>query len=203
MSIDALVSLLEAHPYLLLFPLVMVEGPLATICAGVLVSAGLARWAPAFILVVAADLAGDTLYYLLGRSGRRPGASRLLARLGLDEERLATLEESFDRNGAKALAGAKIADFAAIPTLAAAGLLGMNYKRFLAWDLAVTIPKSAALIALGFFFGQQALHFADYLDVGSAAFLALIPVAVVVAFFVVSRRVPRKERSKQETEDCE
>ncbi len=197
---DEILSLLIAHPYLLLFPLVMIEGPLANIGAGELIAAGLARWAPAFTLVVAADLAGDTLYYLLGRSGRRPWAGQYLIRLGLDEEKLARLEGSFDRNGAKALVGAKIADFAAIPTLAAAGFAGMKYGRFLVWDLAATLPKSAALLVLGFFFGQQALHFARYLDVGAAAFLALIPVAAT-AYFVASRRP--KQISKQETEEIE
>ncbi len=202
MSVEAIIPLLEAHPYLLLFPLAMVEGPMATVCAGALVSAGLARWAPALSLVVAADLAGDTLYYLIGRSGRRPWAGRLLSRLGLREERLARLEVAFHKNGAKALVGAKVADFAAIPTLTAAGFARMDYGRFLGCNLALTIPKSAALLAIGFFFGQSALHFARYMDGASAALLVPIPVAVIAAYFVVvSRRASRNGKSRRETEE--
>jgi membrane protein DedA with SNARE-associated domain len=98
-SIDAqaLVSLLEAHPYLLLFPLVALESPLATICAGLLVSAGLMSWPFAYALAVSADLTADTLYYLVGRSARHPRVGHRLHRLGLTQERLAAMEASFRR----------------------------------------------------------------------------------------------------------
>ena len=122
MSVEALVSLLEAHPYLLLFPLVALEGPLATICAGFLVSAGLMSWPFAYALAVTADLTADTSYYLLGRAARHPRVGRLLHRLGLTQERLAAMEVSFRRNEVGALVGAKVTDFAAVPIFITAGL---------------------------------------------------------------------------------
>lgn len=180
MSVEALVALLEAHPYLLLFPMVALEGPIATICAGLLVSVGLMSWPFALAVAVAADISADTLYYLLGRSARYPRAGRHLARLGLTQEKLATMEASFRRNDARALVGAKIADFAAIPVFVAAGLTKVGYGRFLMWTLAATVPKAGVLMVFGFFAGQQALSFAERLDPGSAAslaLLALVPVA--------------------------
>jgi membrane protein DedA with SNARE-associated domain len=154
-SVEALVSLLEAHPYLLLFPLVALEGPLATICAGFLVSAGLMSWPFAYGLAVTADLTADTLYYLLGRSALHPRVGRLLDRLGLRRERLAAMEASFRRNEARALVGAKVTDFAAVPIFIAAGLSKVGYGRFLAWTTSVALPKTGVLLVVGFFAGGR------------------------------------------------
>ncbi len=122
LPIETVLSLLEAHPYVLLFPLVLLEGPISTVAAGLLVAAGLIGWPVAYAVAVTADLTGDTFYYLLGRSARSPHAARPLARLGLTREKLAAMEASFGRNEGKALVGAKLADFAAAPVFVAAGL---------------------------------------------------------------------------------
>ena len=195
MSIEAVLSLLEAHPYLLLFPLVMVEGPLATLCAGFLVAAGFANWPVVYAIAVSADLTGDTLYYLLGRSGRRPRVRRLVRRhvrqLGQTEGRLARLEKEVRTNAAKALIGAKIVDAAAIPVLVATGLAKVGYGRFLAWNVAATLPKAAVLMAVGFLFGEQAIQ---YLDRGSAfVILVALVLAVWLATRVLSKRISKED----------
>ena len=195
--VETMLSLLEAHPYLLLFPLVLVEGPVATIAAGLLVAAGLIGWPVAYAVAVTADLTGDTIYYLLGRGARRPRAARLLARLGLTRERLAAMEVSFGQNDARALVGAKIADFAAIPVFTAAGLTKVGYGRFLGWTLAATVPKAGLLMGLGYFAGERALAFAGRLDPGSAASLALLAL-VPVAYLLVGKRVLKRALSDPE-----
>jgi membrane-associated protein len=198
LSIDAqaLVSLLSTHPYLLLFPLVVVEGPLATVCAGFLVSLGLMSWPLAYLLAVTADLTGDTFYYVMGRSGRRPRVHRHLARLGLTGRKLARLEGAFRKNLAKTLVGAKIADVAAIPALVAAGLAKVQYGRFLAWDSVATLPKTAVLMILGFFFGAQ---IGSYLDPGSIAVPA--GAAGVLAIYLVVSKSSKRTSEEEEDED--
>ena len=188
LSIETVLALLEAHPYVLLFPLVLLEGPIATMSAGLLVAAGLIGWPLAYAVAVTADLAGDTLYYLLGRSARHPRAARLLARLGLTGEKLSAMEASFGRNGGKALVGAKVADFAAVPVFVAAGLTKVGYGRFLAWTAAATVPKAGLLMLFGYFAGEQALALVGRLAAGplaSVALLALVP----VAYLLIARKV--------------
>ena len=90
--VEVLLSLLEAHPYLWLFPLAVVEGPLVAMVAGSMVSLGLVSWPLAYALVVAADLLGDTTFYLLGRFGHRPWVRRALGRLGVRRSSLDRLE---------------------------------------------------------------------------------------------------------------
>ena len=188
LPIESVLSLLEAHPDLLLFPLVLLEGPISTVAAGLLVAAGLIGWPVAYAVAVTADLTGDTLYYLVGRSARHPRAGRLLARLGLTEEKLAAMGASFGRNEGKALVGAKLADFAAAPVFVAAGLTKVGYGRFLAWTAAATVPKAALLMLGGYFAGEQALTLAGRLGPGPAASLALLAL-VPVAYLLVGKRV--------------
>ena len=55
-----------------LFAAMVLEGPLATVLAAFFASRGLLGISQVFLLALAADLTGDTLYYLLGRMGRVP-----------------------------------------------------------------------------------------------------------------------------------
>ena len=186
--IETVLSLLEAHPYLLLFPLVLLEGPISTAAAGLLVAAGLIGWPVAFAVAVTADLAGDTLYYVLGRSARHPRAGRPLARLGLTQEKLAAMGTSFGRNEGKALVGAKVLDFAAVPVFVAAGLTKVGYGRFLAWTAAATAPKAGLLMLGGYFAGEQVLALAGRLAPGPLASLALLAL-VPITYLLLTKRV--------------
>ncbi len=202
MSVEALVYLLEAHPYLLLFPLVALEGPLATICAGFLVSAGFMSWPLAYALAVTADLTADTLYYLLGRSARHPRVGCLLHRVGLTQERLAAMEVAFRSKEARTVVGAKVTEIAAVPMLITAGLMKMGYGRFLAWNASVALLKTGVLLAVGFFAGGQVLSLAQRLDPGSAVPLALLAL-VAVGYLMVSRRLYIRKPVNPEQESKE
>lgn len=148
-------SWVSVHPYLVLAPLVLVEGPLATIAAGALAAAGAASWAAVWAVVVAADLAADCAYFLLGRAGRRPWPARLLRRLGLDEERHQRLSKALSAHLPRTIIGAKIADVAAVPTLLTAGLSEVPLRRFLPWTAGATAVKSTVLLVLGGLFGAR------------------------------------------------
>jgi membrane protein DedA with SNARE-associated domain len=192
LPVETVLALLQAHPYLLLFPLVLLEGPIATVGAGLLVATGVMEWRAAYAIAVAADLAGDSLYYALGRGARRPGVGGLLSRLGLTPERLATMEASFSGKAGRAILGAKVVDAAAVPVFVAAGLAKVGYGRFFGWTAAATVPKAALLMVLGYFAGGQAPDaLLQRLDGGPAALLALLVAApVTVAAVVASKKLP-------------
>ena len=115
--VEAISSLLETHPDLWLFPLAVVEGPLVAMVAGTIVSLGLISWPVAYPLVVAADLVGDSAFYLLGRFGHRPRVRRVLGRLGVKRSSLDGLEALFRKKGARVLVGGKLTHFAGAPVL--------------------------------------------------------------------------------------
>jgi membrane protein DedA with SNARE-associated domain len=144
------------HPYTLLGPLVLAEGPAATVLAGSLVGAGLAAFWPILLIVVVADVTADSVLYLLGRFGTRPRIARLLRRLGMTEKRRVRLTGAVQDNLPKVVAGAKAIDLAAIPAYVAAGLARIPYRRFVAWVSAASVIRAGVLIGLGVIFGRQA-----------------------------------------------
>ncbi|WP_033345876.1 DedA family protein [Catenuloplanes japonicus] len=150
-------------PYTWLGPLVLVEGPAATVSAGAMVGAGLARFWPVWAIVVLAEVAGDSLLYLAGRASARPGAASLLARSGRVG---ASATRALRRlPGVRALPGpaalprlvvtAKLLDVLAVPAFVAAGVAQLPFRRFAAWVTAGAAVRAAVLLGLGALFGSS------------------------------------------------
>ena len=64
-----------AYPYLVMFGLMVVEGPLAMVTSGMLVAAGAMSFAVAVLLAVVADIGADSAYFFAGRLARRSTAT--------------------------------------------------------------------------------------------------------------------------------
>lgn len=174
---QALWNAVVDHPYTLLGPLVLAEGPAATVLAGSLVGAGLAAFWPILLIVVVADVAADSALYLLGRFSDRPWIARLLRRLGLTEKRRLRLTTAVVDNLPKVVAGAKAIDLAAIPAYLAAGIARVPYRRFVGWVSLASAIRAGVLIGLGVIFGRQA---ADLLKSPTTAIALTVGLAVVV-----------------------
>jgi membrane protein DedA with SNARE-associated domain len=190
--VQALWTTVVDHPYTLLGPLVVAEGPAATVLAGSLVGAGIAAFWPILLIVVLADVTADSALYLLGRFGRRPRAGRLLRRLGLTDRRRIRLTAAVRDNLPKAVAGAKAVDLAAIPTYLAAGLARVPYRRFVAVVGVASVIRAAVLIGLGVLFGRSA---AELLNSPAVALSLTVGLAVVIGLIhlLIRRRFRRPQ----------
>jgi membrane protein DedA with SNARE-associated domain len=179
------------HPYPLVGLLVMVEGPAATVLAGSLVGAGLAMFWPILLIVVVADVAADSVLYLLGRAGDRPRVAWLLRRLGLTADRRVRLTAAVNDRLPLLVAGAKAVDLVAVPTFLAAGLARVPYARFLSWVAVAGTVRAVVLLAVGLVFGRSA---ADLLhSPGTALGLALcLAVTAAIAHWIVRCQVGRR-----------
>src|SRR3989338_6750213 len=71
MSLEAIIALLTTYKYLLLFPIVIVEGPIITVIAGFLSSLGQLNFFISYAIAVVGDVVGDCIYYALGFYGRQ------------------------------------------------------------------------------------------------------------------------------------
>jgi membrane protein DedA with SNARE-associated domain len=182
------------HPYLLLGPLVLAEGPAATVLAGSLVGAGLAAFWPILLIVVGADVLADSLLFTLGRFGNRPVVARLLRRLGLTGERRVRLTVAVARNLPKVVIGAKAVDIAAVPAYLAAGLAGIPYRRFVSWIAAASAVRAGVLVGVGILFGRTA---AGLLDSPVTGLLLTVVLALTVGagHLLVRRLAGRRLRT--------
>jgi len=153
-TLDGVIQLIQSHGLLLLAPLPVLEGPIVTVIAGYLASLGLLNTAGALVVVIVGDLVGDALLYLAGRKGMKRIPQRWRHRLGLNSARVAALTDHFGARGGQTLVLGKLTHSAGAAILVAAGAARMPVGAFLWWNLVATLPKSAALLALGYGFGS-------------------------------------------------
>jgi len=142
-------ALVQAFGLWIIAPIALVEGPAISVVSGYLARLGFLGLPQTYACLVVADLVGDSLLYLAGRRWRGRLATPWLGKLGLTRRRLAGGLRAFQAKGARLLVVGKLTHSAGFAVLVAAGMSRMAFGRFLALNLAATLPKVAGLMALG------------------------------------------------------
>jgi membrane protein DedA with SNARE-associated domain len=154
----AVLTALADHPLravLLVVVGALLEGPVVTVTAAALAGIGVLSWWSVWLAAVSADVLADTLLYVLGRHGDRGRPRRMLARLGLTDERRDTLTAQVHAHLPRVVIAAKLVDLGAVPAFLAAGLAGVGLRRFLAWVVPATMVRSGVLVGIGFLAGAR------------------------------------------------
>lgn len=175
-ALDTLVTLVEAHPFLVLLPLAILEGPIVTVAAAWLMRGSVLDLSLVYLICVAGDLIGDVGMFALGRRANALPA-RWQRRLGITEGRLDRLAEHFRYRAGRTLVLGKLTHSAGFAVLLAAGASGMDVRRFLGWSLLATLPKTLAFVLVGYGFGMALGSVDTWLFRGSLLMLAVIVVA--------------------------
>jgi membrane protein DedA with SNARE-associated domain len=162
------------YRYILLFPIMVVEGPIITIIAGFLVSLGSLDFPITYAVAVTADLVGDTLYYLVGRFGANRFVDRWGKYLRISWEQIETLKRHFERHVGKTLLMGKLTHGAGGLILLAAGVAKIPYLRFFWFNLLGTLPKSLVLLLVGYYFGHGYRSINRYLNEVALLTLCLV-----------------------------
>ncbi len=125
------------------------------LAAGALAGAGKLNLAAAVTLSVVACLAGDLIWYELGRHRGRH-ALNLLCRISLEPDSCVRRTENFfTRHGIRALIMAKFIPGLSTITPALAGLFGVGMKRFVFYNGLGALLWTVAFIGPGFLFSAQ------------------------------------------------
>jgi len=156
--------LLFAYSYFILFPLVVIEGPVVTIIAGFLVSLGFMDFIPAYMTIVAGDLTGDVLYYSAGRWWLNKAYKGVLNFFNINLKVVHKLETAIKKNKGPFLFFGKLSHAIGGLILFAAGSAELPIKEFLWFNFLATLPKSLILLAVGYYFGSTVSNFKKYVD---------------------------------------
>jgi membrane protein DedA with SNARE-associated domain len=137
--------------YLVLAVLVAIEGPVATLLGAAAASAGLMR--PWLVLIAAAtgNLMADSLWYTLGYAGKLEWVLRIGRKLGLQPDLLERLEQGMHEHAAKILFMAKLTVSFMIPSLIAAGLVKIPWRRWFPALFAGETIWTGSLILIGYY----------------------------------------------------
>jgi len=192
-SFSTIINWLLVYKYFVLFPIVVIEGPIITIIAGFLSSVDLLNIFIVYPVVVAADLTGDFIYYSIGRWGRENFLGKYGKYFGLKKENIERLEEHFDKHTKKTLIIGKLSHAFGAPILVAAGIVRFPILEFLWFNAIATIPKSFVFLFIGFYFGQAYVKFNKYLNYFSIGFLVLA-ILLIFAYYAYNRLRRKFER---------
>jgi len=195
--LDAWPQYLSHYGYVALFVLAVVEGPIVTILAAFLASRGVLSVPAVYVTVVLGDLAGDALYYAVGRwcLGRMPwfSGSRGRKLKGCVEK----IGERLRAQPGRVLLFGKLTHSAGFAVLLGAGAARMRFGEFLLYNLLGTLPKSAVLVVVGYYFGQSYQAINGQMErIGLVVFVLLAGVIV----FIVHRWAVSGDESEQSQE---
>lgn len=192
MSLDYALQLLSQYGYLLLFPLAIVEGPIITVVAGLLVTAGVFNPVIVYLVVVAGDIVGDSFWYAVGRYGHG-GFSRMMEKLfGVKKENIEKAKARMEKNRFKMTMLSKLIHGVGFAGLVAAGAVRVSYGMFVLACLVVTLGQVAVFLALGLLFGKAYEQIGRYLDYFAATMVVAALVAIVL--FIWFRKQRKKNR---------
>lgn len=163
-QVNQIFNLLYTYSYLVLFPLVVLEGPVVTIIAGFLVSLGFMDFIPTYLTIIAGDLSGDVLYYSAGRWWLNGAYKRFFSFFNINLKFVQKLEAAIKKNKGPFLFFGKLSHAIGGIILFAAGSAEIPVKEFLGFNFLATLPKSLILLAVGYYFGSTVSSFRKALD---------------------------------------
>ena len=178
-----ILGLILKYKYTILFPILVLEGPIATIISGALASPAFNEFNIIFlfVFVVFADIFGDTMYYSIGRFAGSKLISKFKKWRGVTEDYETRVKSFFERYGNVAIFLGKITHGIGWPIMLAAGSVRMPYLRFISYCVAVSILKTAFLLAIGYYYAKDYSVIAYYIGSSATSLLTLVIMAVVLA----------------------
>ncbi len=176
--------LLNAYGDFILFPLVVLEGPVVTVIAGFLSSVGVFSLIPTFLTIVVADLTGDVFYYSLGRWWLTSALTKLTNLFKVNPKIIDKLEGDLRTNKGKVLFLGKLSHIFGVPILMAAGHAKIPLPEFIWYNFLATVPKSLIFIMVGYLLGSTINNYNKYVNLTILGIFALTLLIIAVNYFV-------------------
>lgn len=176
--------------YFVLAVLVATEGPLSTLVGAAAAAAGFLDVRLVFVATVAGNISGDVLWYSVGYTGKVESLLRRASWLGSKRRHIERLKREMHQHAAKLLVFAKLAYGLIVPTLVAAGMARVPWRRWFPVVFVMESLWSLFLIWVGFHTAGWIRQFEQGLSLVGAGALGL---AVGAGFWWIRKRIERKE----------
>jgi membrane protein DedA with SNARE-associated domain len=198
-----LAPLLDQYGYLAVAGLIMLEdfgvpvpGETVLIAAAIYAGAGQLNIIAVSVIAVVAAVVGDSIGYAIGRFGGR----RLVLRFGryvfVTPKRLDAAERFFTRHGGIVVTIARFVEGLRQLNGIIAGIAGMPWRRFLAYNTLGAVLWVAVWAGLGYLAGSHIT--AIYEQIQRYQLYVLLAIGVALAALIV-RRLLRRRRTPEET----
>lgn len=186
---------LRHYGYFAMLPLMIIEGPIATIIAAMLASLGAFAWPIVLILSILGDIFGDVILFGLGYRFGMGFVRRVGKYIGITESLVLRMEKYFEKHGGKTIFAVKSTTGLCWAAFVAAGIVKMDFKRFLKYSFLGGVVWSGFLVAMGYFYGYLWREIKQYISwVGW-----LIAGVAIVSFVIIT--LYKKHQSKELLEE--
>jgi len=177
-----ILEFLRQDGYFVMAPLMIFQGSATTIGAAMLASLGVFSLPVIFLFSVVGDLIGNVALYAIGYHWGIKLTRGWGKKLGLTEARVMKLEKYFHRHGGKAIFIAKPITGIYLATFLTAGIVKMDFRKFLGYSCLSALVLSGVLMLVGYSYGR--LWKNQYLDwVGLVILIVTVFSFMSVSFF--------------------
>jgi len=175
---------LTHYGYFVMLPLMILEGPVVTIIAAMLASLGAFNVFIVLLLSILGDMIGDIILYGLGYKFGMKFVENAGKYVGITEKLVLRMEKYFQRHGGKTIFAVKSTTGLCWAAFTAAGIVKMNFKKFVKYSFYGGVVWSGFLVAMGYFYGYLWREIKQYIEwIGWAVFAAAIATFFVVTLY--------------------
>ena len=165
-----------------MLPLMTIEGPVVTLVSAMLASLGAFFWPWVLLLSILGDIIGDVILYGLGYKYGMHFVRHVGKYMGITESLVLKMEKYFQRHGGKTIFAVKSTTGLCWATFTAAGIVKMDFKKFLKYSFLGGIVWSGSLVAMGYFYGYLWKSIKEYIDwIGW-----VITIVAIVSFAIIT-----------------
>ncbi len=165
--------------YIILGLLVLAEGPIATLVGAAAASAGLMRPWGVFLAAAIGNLTADSLWYTLGYLGKTKWIMQFGRRFGVRESLIKHLEQHMIEHATRVLFLAKLTLSFVIPSLIAAGLLRIPWRRWFPALIVAETLWTGSLVLIGFYTTEAIKRVEQWLEYG------ILAISILFVMFVI------------------
>jgi len=182
---------LRSYGYWIMLPLMIIEGPVATIIAAMLASLGAFNAFVVLFFSIIGDVIGDIALYGLGYKYGLGFVTHIGKYIGITEKLVFRMEKYFERHGGKTIFAVKSTTGLCWAAFTAAGIVKMDFKKFIKYSFLGGIVWSGFLVAMGYFYGYLWKEIRDSIEwIGWAA------VSLVTFSFIVVTLYKKRQSKK-------
>ncbi len=154
------------------------------------------NWIVAAIFGALGTGMGSAIGYAIGAWGGKPMVDRYGKYIGVNSDKMVWAEKWFCKFGESAVFYTRLLPVVRTIVNVPAGLLGMNFYKFMAYSMAGALPWCLVLSYLGFSLGERWESIMGYAHILTYAVVAIVAVAVVgaiVLYILVRQGIVKKE----------
>ena len=190
---------LRHYGYFAMLPLMIVEGPVVTIISAMLASLGAFSWPIVLLFSILGDIIGDVLLYGAGYKWGMNFVRGFGRYMGITETLVLRMEKYFERHGGKTIFAVKSTTGLCWATFVTAGIVKMDFKKFLQYSFLGGVAWSGFLVAMGYFYGYLWREIKQYISWVGWVIAGLAAVSFVIITIYKNRQAKKllKENGNQ------